>query len=586
MALLGEMRRRNVFKVSLAYALVSWLVVQLAGLILPAFAAPQSVMQFLVLGLILLFPIVVLLAWAYELTPTGFVPTADVDRSQSITVKTGQTLNRIVFVLLSLAVVFMVVDNYLIDEEIVIDPDFAYRQAIVVLPFDDISESADNARPLVDGIHDDLLNRLAKVSDLSVVALTSAQAYRDTTATTSEIGEALGVGSVIEGSVQRSDDSVRISVQLIDARTDENIWADTFNRELNASNVFEIQAEIAAAVAEALEADVSAVELRRISTVSTESLPALDAYYAAKWKLDKRTRDDLISALNDLERAVDFDAEFAAAWAAMAQGWLELPYYDLTHDPQRVRRQASSAVIRAVTLDPESADAHAALGWHLLLHNYDWRGAEDAFRQALLIEANHVGALQWYSHLLSWQGQHDEAIRAARLAVDADPLSLKAQTVLNYVLLDAARWEDAAEVAERIVASGGHPSLYANNWIGMLRARQAEEAAVALVQWAMAIGGDVEAAREMGELIIRSMAYGEEVEVSTALIERLQIENHLADIHAALGDADNTLAALAHAHQTGIGAHALLAMRINPSFDFVRDEPAFGELLEQVGLSE
>jgi len=199
MALLGEMRRRNIFKVSLAYAIVSWLTVQVADIILPTFSAPQWVMQVLVLGLILIFPIAVLLSWAFELTPEGFKATADVDRTQSITVITGRKLNHIVTTLLILAVVFLVFDNYVLIEEVIPEADFDYRQTIAVIPFANNSAAEENAQFFADGIHDELLTRLAKIADLSVISRTSVMEYRDTTKNIIEIGEELGVGSILEG---------------------------------------------------------------------------------------------------------------------------------------------------------------------------------------------------------------------------------------------------------------------------------------------------------------------------------------------------------------------------------------------------
>jgi TolB-like protein len=585
MALLGEMRRRNIFKVSLAYAIVSWLVVQVADIVLPVFNAPPWIMQVLVLVLILLFPIAVLLAWAYELTPSGFVPTADVDRTQSITVRTGQKLNHIVIFLLSLAVVFLVVDNYLLEDEVAEIPDFAYRQSIAVLPFVNTSSADENAAFFSDGVHDELLSRLARISDLRVISRTSVMEYRDTVRNLVEIGEELGVGSIVEGGVQRSGDAIRINVQLIDARTDEHIWADTYDRELNAGNVFAIQSEIAVAIAEALEARLSPAEKRRIEAVPTENLEALEAYFAGKALVAERTADSMVAAIEQFDHAVSLDPAFSAAWAGIAEGWLELPNYATGTDPQRVRRQASSAAIRAVTLDPESPEALAALGWHQLLHNYDWGGAEDAFREALQVDTTNINALHWYSHLLSWQGQHDDAIAAARLAVEADPLSVLMQTNLNYILMDARRWDEAFILADEILAQHAYAALQANTWLGMLRARRPEDAAAMLIAWAQSTGRDSEAAAELGALIIRAQGLGETVELGDDLIERLAVATEAPEIYAALGDAENTIIALQHAYRTGIGFRSLLSMKINPSYDFVREDPRFVSLIREIGLA-
>jgi hypothetical protein len=165
-------------------------------------------------------------------------------------------------------------------------------------------------------------------------------------------------------------------------------------------------------------------------------------------------------------------------------------------------------------------------------------------------------------------------------------LSLLIKTNLNYVLLDARRWDEAILQAEDILSSGDYPSLFGNNWIGMLRARRAEEAAVLVVRWAEATGRDLESAQELGELFIRSMAYGEDVELTDELIERTGIGAEVPEVYAALGDAENTIRSLEEALFTGVGFRSLLSMGINPSYDFVRDDPRFVALLKEIGLAE
>ena len=584
MPILGEMRRRNIFKVSLAYAIVSWLIVQVADVILPTFNAPQWVMQVVVVMLILMFPIAVLLSWAYELTPEGFKATADVDRTQSITVRTGKKLNHIVIFLLTLAIVFLVFDNYVWRTEVEPDPDVAYRQSIAVLPFTNRSAAEENAEFLADGLHDELLTRLAKIADLRVISRTSVLEYRDTTGNMIQIGEELGVGSILEGGVQRAGDEFRINVQLIDVRTDETIWADTYASELSAANVFAIQSEISAAIADALEAELSDDELDRIEAVPTRNLAALQAYFTGKQLVEERTSESITAGITQFERAVELDPGFADAWAGIAEGWLELPNFSADADAQRVRREASSAAIKAVTLDPDSPRALAALGWHLLLHNYDWGGAEDAFRKALQVDATNVNALHWYSHLLSWQGNHEDAIAAAELAVRTDPLSPLMKINVNYVLIDAGRWDRALAFDDLTIED--YPSVAGNLMIGNLRARQGAEAARLLTLWSEITGRDMEAAAELADLVMRALDGNEEVQLENELIERVEIGNEAPEIYAALGDAENTILSLQAANRTGVGFRSLLSMKINPSYDFVREDPRFIALLDEVGLSD
>ena len=364
------------------------------------------------------------------------------------------------------------------------------------------------------------------------------------------------------------------------------MWADTYDAELTAANVFAIQSEIATEIADALEATLSPAEEARVAAVPTENTAALEAYFTGKQLVEARTTESLKASIEHFERAVSLDPDFALAWAGIAEAWLELPNYSGNADLGKVRREAASAAIRAVTMDPEAPQALAALGWHLLLHNYDWDGAEENFRAALQIESNNIHALHWYSHLLSWQGKHEDAIVAARLAVTADPLSQIMNTNLHYILMDAQRWSDAAVVEDKVMRVAPYASLMGNAWVGHLRAGNVEDAATMLLRWANATGRDPKAAMELGQLLISALALGEEVELQPDLFDRLAIRGQAPEIYAALRDVENTISSLQDAVATGTGFRSLLSMKINPSYDFVRDDPRFQALLEEVGLAD
>jgi TolB-like protein/tetratricopeptide (TPR) repeat protein len=583
---LGELRRRNIFKVSLAYALVSWLLVQIADVILPTFNAPTWVMQVLVLFLVLAFPIAVLLAWAYELTPTGLVATADVDRTQSITVQTGRKLNNIVVALLGVAVVFLIVDIYVLKEPDTPVVDVDYRRSIAVIPFVNRSADDEDAEFFSDGIHDELLTRLAQISGLRVISRTSVMEYRNTTKNMKQIGEELGVGSILEGAVQRSGDDLRINMQLIDTKTDEHIWADTFDRELTAASVFAIQSEISMTIADALDAELNDAEEKRVRAVPTESMDALEAYFQGKQAVRRRTPEGMLTAIEHFDRAVEIDPRFGLAWSGLAEAWIELPNYVADTDPMHVRTEATAATNRAIALNPDSPNAAATFGWHQLLYNHDWAGSEKSFRNALSLDATNVNALHWYSHLLSWQGQHEEAIATARKALQADPLSILMLTNLSYILADAKQWDEAFKVGEEALSRDAYSSLMANLWIDQMRARRPLDAAIQLQQWAAATQRDIEAARELGELIVRAQSGESDIDIPDDLIEKMDLGTELAEVYAAIGNAEKTIAALQNAQKTGAGFRSLLSMRINPSYDFVRDDPRFVALLQEIGLAD
>jgi len=586
MALVGELRRRNIFKVSLAYMIVSWITVQVADVILPTFQAPDWVMQVLVLFLILAFPVAVLLAWAFELTPQGLKPTSDVDQTQSIRVETGQKLNHVVIALLGIAVVVLIIDNYIFPDTTVTDPDVAYRRAIAVIPFSNGSIAEENAEFFSAGIHDELLTRLAKISDLKVVSRTSVMEYKDTTKNIRQIGEELQVGSILEGGVQRAGDVLRINVQLVDSLIDEPIWAETYEREFNAANLFAIQGEISTTIAAELKARLSDAEQSRINAAPTESMAALEAYYAGKYELHQRAPDTMLTAIQHFSNSVKIDPQFGPAWAGLAETWLELPNYIASVDPMRVRMEATAAANRAIALDPESPDAAATFAWHELLYSYDWVNAEETFQKALAIDASNINALHWYSHLLSWKGQHGQAIALARQAVQADPLSTLMATNLSYILADARQWDEAFDLGSKVFSNQEYSSLTANLWIGKMRARRALDAALDIERWAKQTNRDLEAAISLGEILVRVQA-GEEISDDIGeIIGKLHIETQLPEVYAALGDAENTIATLIELQKSGIGFRSILSMRINPAYDFVREDPRFQTLLETVGLNE
>lgn len=586
MSLFSELQRRNVIKVSVAYIIVSWLLMQIADVIVPTFGAPPWVMQVLVFFLALGLPVAILLAWAFEMTPDGIKATSSVEKTQSTTSITGQRLNYIVMSLLALGVVFMVVDNYLLESPQVPSKGVDYRRTIAVIPFVNRSEASENAEFLSDGLHDELLTRLAKVADLRVISRTSVMEYRNSTKNIRQIGEELGVGSILEGGVQRSGNTVRINMQLIDARTDEHLWAEIYDGELNAANVFAIQSKIASEIVEALQAKLSPAEQRRISAVPTENMNALEAYFSAKKMLETRSPESLLAAIEEFNKATVFDPDFSLAWAGLAEAWIELPNYSPFADPARVRRESEIATNRAVELDPESPYALAVLGWHELLNNYDWIGANDAFSRALEIEATNVNALHWQSHLLAWQGRYDEAIVAAKAALKSDPFSILMATNLSYILGDARLWEQAFEVSDGILRKENYVSALENRWISNLRTRRAAEAAKYLRQWASATGRSIDAADELGQQLIRHIDSGAEEKLTESTIARLQLRAELAEIYAVLGDVEGTIRSLQSSYEGGTGIRSLLSMRINPSYDFVRADPRFVDLLTKVGLAD
>ena len=291
MSLFNELKRRNVFRVGVAYLVGAWLLIQVSDIVIDNIGAPPVVLQIIFLALGIGFFVSLFVAWAFELTPEGVKRERDVDRSQSITPQTGKKLNNTILLMMALAIAYLLFDKFSApaqpgsdhfsqqtsgqttdaNEKSALTPVEAIaqasneaepaisRQSIAVLPFDNRSRNVDDEY-FTEGIHDDLLTNLAHIGSLKVISRTSVNQYKGTEKTIPQIAEELGVATVMEGAVQRSGNTVRINVQLIDANTDEHLWAEIFDRELTAENLFAIQSEISQKIADALEATLSPEE--------------------------------------------------------------------------------------------------------------------------------------------------------------------------------------------------------------------------------------------------------------------------------------------------------------------------------------
>jgi TolB-like protein len=286
-----ELNRRNVFRVAIAYLVLAWLMAQVAELLLDAFGAPPWVLKSLFALMLVGFPIVVFFAWAFELTPEGVKLEREVDRERTITGHTGRKLDRAIIVLLLLAVAWFAWDRYRpgglanplapqaeqrLTDDIRQFEDVDVLPVVAVLPFK--ATGSDDGGFLAAGLHDDLLTRLAKLEAFRVISRTSMMEYAGTTKNMRQIGQELGAGYILEGGVQAIGGRVRVNAQLIDASADQHIWADNYNREMSTENLFDVQAELAAAIAVAMQTSLSPSDLALVEEVLTENMAAYNAY--------------------------------------------------------------------------------------------------------------------------------------------------------------------------------------------------------------------------------------------------------------------------------------------------------------------
>ena len=442
----AELKRRNVYKVAVAYAIVGWLVVQISSTVLPTFHAPEWVVQTLVVLVALGFPIAVVIAWAFELTPEGLKRTEDVDRA---TEKRGKSHAWIYVVAVGAAISIAL---FLLGRYTATNTASAARteavtgssipqKSIAVLPFDNLSRDPDNAF-FAEGVQDEILTRLAKVADLKVIARTSTQKFKSAPADLRDVAKQLDVTNILEGSVQKVNDQVRVNVQLINALTNAHLWAEIYDRKL--SDIFAVQSDIAKTVADTLQAKLTGSEKQMIAAQSTNDTAAYELYHKGRALWERRSGDNIPKAIAFFEQAIARDPNYALAYAGLSNADILLPFF-AGADRREAYSKAKEAALKALRLDPNLAEAHLALGKVLFFSEIDLAGAMREYKRAIELKPNDATAHHWFGNdTLSALGRSEEAIAEVRRAVELDPLSPVINADLGTTFFYAHRYDDSA----------------------------------------------------------------------------------------------------------------------------------------------
>lgn len=427
-SLIEELRRRNVLRVAATYAVVAWIIIEAGSVLMPTFGASEAAFQTYVVIVVVGFLVSLVLAWVFEVTPEGVKLEKNVDRSAPAAKDKRHGMNFIFIALLVIALGISVTLNVTGMRDVQeAPPAVVDHSSIAVLPFTSRSTDPEN-QLFADGIHDDLLTRLANVAALKVISRTSVMEYRDTTKNLRQIAEELGVGVVLEGAVQRSGDSVRITAQLIDAATDEHIWASSYDRQLSMLNLFELQSEISGEITRALKATLTNEEQLRLTNIPTDSLAAYNLYIQGKDNLYRRRLETLQEAREQFEEAIALDPDYAEAYTGLADSVLLLLNNHQAIEAEEAFDIAATSIDKALSLNPDLADTHATQG---LLKQKLWQetrsgpGLEEAaacFTAALELNPNNASAYMWFASVRGDQQRTEEAIELYHESLRVDPL--------------------------------------------------------------------------------------------------------------------------------------------------------------------
>jgi adenylate cyclase len=487
MDVFAELKKRNVFRVAVAYIIASWLILQVSDVVIGNVGAPDWVFKIILMLLSLGLPVVLGFAWAFELTPEGIKLEKNVDRTRSITPQTGRKLNTVTMGLMVLVVIYLVADKFYlrpaepapVAATVVAEPAPArpvsvalppveqgsVNESIAVLPFVNMSSDPEQEY-FSDGITEELLNLLAKIPGFQVAGRTSSFAFKGKNADLREIGESLNVANILEGSVRKSGGQVRITAQLIKVANGYHLWSETYDRQL--TDIFTVQDEIAGAVVQALELTLLGDPAGHVVDPIYQNADAHSAYLNGLHLFNVAGPANYLKAQPYFEKAVELSPDSALAWAMLSKnaGWLSGTADSNETDIRKVRLRAREAAARALSLNDSLAEAYNARGSIQTAYDWDWEGAEKSYRKALELEPGSVNALQGLAGLLMGQRRFDEALVYIDQGRRIDPLNPWIQTVSIRGKLEMGRLDEAQQEVTTLLQTVERASW--RYWAGLI----------------------------------------------------------------------------------------------------------------------
>lgn len=581
----SELRRRHVFRVVAGYAAIAVAAVSIANDFLPALRLPGWTVTLVAVLAVLGFPIAVVLAWCFEITPEG-VQRDEEDRP-AVTAETGGGSARFprriaVYVGLGLVVTATAIGAVSQASGLRLLMGAEAVPSIAVLPFKNITAGTENEY-FSAGIHEDVLTQLYKLGGLTVISRTSVMPYRETTKSIRTIAEELGVSSVLEASVRRIDNRVRIDARLIDARTDQQVWAESYERELR--DVLAMQAEIAQEIAGTLQTRLSAETRTRLAATGARTVnPRMYEEYLRGLFEAGKGNDSL--AIEAFERALGIDPAYAPAFAGMARSYYSLGFFG-KQPPVEAFTAMHDAAARALELDSDLADAHATLALYFLHFRWDWDAADEHFRRALRLSPNHAQVRHDYAHYLLAVGRVDESAKESSEAAILDPGNMMLRACAGWHGFTNHEYGDAVTRARSalMMMPGSYWPQIILGWAHLHEGHIAEALkslqnaveysegspfAVASLASGLAVAGERTSARRMLDELLADSA------------GRYVSAYDVAAVHAGLGNRDQTIAWLQRASSER--SAMLINLGWDPRFDELRPDPRFQAIIADIGL--
>jgi len=580
--LFQELKRRNVIRVAIAYAVSAWLLIEVSATIFPILSLPTWSVTLVTVLLFIGFPIALIFAWAFEITPEGITLEKHVVRDESITHHTGRKLDFVIIAMLVVALGYFGYDKFILSpDRNAAEVEAAVKVAqepvksiksIAVLAFDNMSDDPDNEY-FSDGISEEILNLLAKVPELRVTSRSSAFSFKGQNLDVPTMAARLNVAHVLEGSVRKFGDQLRITAQLIDAESDTHLWSETYDRELK--NVFAIQDEIAAAVVEALKITLLGKKLKAAET----NPEAYALYLQARHFNNRGTKESYVHAETLLRQALAMDPGFAPAWTELGRVYQEQVVTG-TRDNAEGNELARHAIQKALEIDPQYGRALAALASVEMIYDWDFKAASRHLQTALVLNPGDATILLVAGRLESILGRVDEAIDLFRRSVAVDPLSGEGHYYLGSRHFKAHHLEEAAD-SLKLALSLSPGGVAGHFTLGLVWLAQGDApAALAEIQ-----KEKLDGLRVLGTAVVQHVL-GDAAASDAALEELIElgaaVNYGVAQVYASRGEIDHAFEQLEQAyddHNSG-----LTGMLLDPLLANLQDDLRWERLLDKMGL--
>jgi len=592
LSFLSELTRRNVIRVGVTYLVAAWLLLQITDVLTAILELPASTGKLIFVVIALGFVPALIFSWVYEMTPDGLKRDSGADVDESTNRYTARRLNRITIVLLIIVGGIVVVDRFIPEPgetpeavtttqlqptSVTVADD---RQSVAVMPFVNMSDDESNEY-FSDGISEELLNVLVRVQSLRVPSRTSSFTFKGSDRKLTEIGRELGVEHILEGSVRKDGDRIRVTAQLIEVATDTHLWSETYTRELD--DIFAVQDEIAQAIVDALQLTLSGADRQALSAHSASNAKALDEYMIGRHLWTQRRPESLLASIEHLKKAIELDPEFDNAWVALADAYVVAPEY-IAGTAEKYIPLAREAVNEALAINPDSARALATSGYYKATYDYDWEGANADLKRAVILEPDYALAHMWYGEILNQQGHLDEALLELQRARNADPLSVIIRHIPGYLNLWAFRFDQAEVHYKDVLALRGQVFRWTLHNLDMLHTLRGEydEARRRAIQLAELEGFDPAADLARIDAI-------ENPALKARALELLEKRQDIGDSvfgkalqYTLLGEYESALDSL----EKGLAAGDPYAVTMNYMriFDPMRDDPRFQAMLKEMNF--